>query len=338
MNWHCRKAILILFILLSAEIEKCRSLTQPDEDALNNINSVMSTKSTGTQVARSVNTIRAYIKSNDGNTAIQTVSSSARLLSISIDMLSSDDPVDIVTASLNIASIASLAIPVYGPAVSAVMVIASSTVSLFKDEGTKVNVLLKRQIDNFAIDEMKHRAMSAQRSFMMSAAYIEGFVENHPFERSELDRLHYHVMEHDGITLLGDLASRVMTLATGGRHNSVVVKYIEFYVTLASLRNAVMSQYLALVKSMPMLNSTAGGISNVIEMERQHDTTFLDFLVNPADNGMAKFLAYFVPSEWPITRKFMAHNDFVFPYHPEHLRCNHQCQIRGKIRLHDRYD
>ena len=322
--------ICLVLALLTVEMEG--SISPSTSASLNKIKASMT--SAGKNVGTKVGQIYNYLDSEAGSTKAKTVATSIQGIGGAISSLTSDDPVKIVSGSLNMISAIGPLVPVGGQLIGAVFSLIGSIFGAIagaggQDVGSVVAREIEKALNKYDDSELKAEAAATERVYKISHAYLSTKEGDTPIMEHEIAVLAANVPIYQGVAFLGKLATKVKQYTTSTDPNQVkrAMEYMQLYVTLAVLRTSILWETYAVVKGAPAANSefTAAGIHRVIIAQDDLDKKFLEFLLEP-DYPQATFFAYFNPSELPQTYTFIQkkgiplqrHDNLVYGTH--HLR------------------
>ena len=263
-------------------------------------------------VGSRVDQISNYLASNRGSSEAQKLSSSIEGIGEAITSLTSDNPVEIMSGTLDMISAVGLLLPVGGQIIgTAFSLIGSSFGAIAGAGGEDIGSIVAREMEKalkkFVDSELKAEAAGTEREYRVSHAYLATLEGDAPIQEHEIATLAANVPVYQGVAFLGKLANKVKQYTTDSDPNQVqrAFEYMQLYVTLAVLRTSILWEMYALVKAAPNSEFTAAAYQWVITAEDEHDKDFLtDVLQNP-DYSQAIFFAYFNLSELPEAHAFI---------------------------------
>lgn len=145
------------------------------------------------------------------------------------------------------------------------------------------------------------------REYSLSQSYLQAFENGKPMTPHEVATLASNVPVYRGVKFLGKLASKIKSNADRNERTQVLraADYLQLYAGLAAIRSAIFWEMYSLLRASFHSSRVADGIKRAAESEERQDKEFVKFLEKP-EYKRAIFFAYFNPSQWPVTMKFMA--------------------------------
>ena len=289
--------------------------------------------SAGKNVGWKVDQIYNYLDSDAGSSEAQKVASSIEGIGGAISSLTSDDPVDIVSGTLDMISSIAPLIPVGGQVIGIVFSLIGTIFGAIagaggEDVGSVVAREIEKALNKYDDSELKAEADGTKREYRNSHAYLATMEGDTPIMEHEIAALAANVPVYQGVKFLGKLANKVEQYTKYSDPNQVkrAIEYMQLYVILAVMRTSVLWEMYALVKAAPNSDFTAAAIRRVIASEDDNDNQFLrDILLEP-DYEQAIFFAHFNPSQLPQTYTFIRKKAIPYQRHdylvngPHHLR------------------
>ena len=310
--------ICLVLTLLTVEMEG--SISSSTSASLNKIKTSMT--SAGKNVGTKVDQIYNYLNSDAGSSKAIKVASSIEGIGGAISSLTSDDPVDIVSGTLDMISTIAPLVPVGGQIIGTVFSLIGTIFGAIagaggEDVGSVVAREIEKALNKYDDSELKAEAAGTKRVYRNSHAYLATMEGDTPIMEHEIAALAANVPIYQGVAFLGKLANKVKQYTTHSDPNQVkrAIEYMQLYVILAVLRTSILWEMYALVKAAPNSDFTAAAIRRVIAAEDDNDKQFLwDVLLEP-DYSQAFFFAYFNPSQLPQTHTFIKKKGIPYQQH-----------------------
>ena len=223
-----------------------------------------------------------------------------------------ENPVGAVVATIDIISqFTALAGP-KGQLISVALSFVSGFLALFgigksKPQQPDLGKIVRKEIDdalNKYYEKVLHdQVAGAVYSFEISKAYVDSLSKTGgKLTEHQALSLKIHVPLWKGLGILGKLELRIKELLNENKRENVekVLKYIELYATIASLKDMILLQSIALL---PDQRNQAALLSAQLAL-RMKQKTLLEFLLNAQLNSKLA-VRYFDADTYPITDKYL---------------------------------
>lgn len=310
-----RLAASLVVVLFVAEVQHIQAVVKPSvKDALTKISTTL--RKYGKNVQKKIDEIHKYLDTDDGKDLANTVAGSIEKVGSAVKSVTSSDVLKIVGGTMEMVSAISALIPKYGKVVSAVFGLVGQILGAVGG-GTDMGSIVKREIekalDNYDDSELRAEAEGTMRVYRLSQAYLNYIEGEANITEHEVATLAANIPVYSGINFLGTLAAKIHENTESSDPTQVqrAAEYLQLYVILSVMRTTVLWEMYYVVRGAGHSNWTAAAINRAVEAEQDHDKSFLEFLEEP-EYSQAVFFAFFNPSDYPVTMKFMAKNGLAY--------------------------
>lgn len=299
-------ALCFVFAILLAEAEA--GIRRSVVRSLNSIKAKMS--SVGRNVQKKVDNIKNALDKEKNKEVIDAASGAIDKMAGAVGKLTKSDVLDIISGCMEITSAIASLIPKIGKVVGAVFSMIASILGAIgggDDIGTIVSREIRKALDDYDDSELRAMAEGTMREYSLSQSYLRAFENGRRMSTHEVATMASHVPVYRGIRFLGKLASKIRWNTQKKSKTQVLraAEYLQLYAGLAAMRSAIFWEMYSLVRESSHSYRIAHGIKRAAQSEERHDRAFMELLKTPVYRR-AVFFAYFNPSQWPVTMKFMS--------------------------------
>ena len=234
----------------------------------------------------------------------------------------SDDPVEIVTGTIDMVSAVVPLIPVGGPIIGTAFSLIGAIFGAIagagqEDVGSVVEREMKKALNAYEDAELRDEVEGTRRVYDASHAYLAAAEGDPEIMPHEIAALAANVPVYSGVEFLGKLSNKIEQYSTTTEPEQAqrAIEYLQLYSILAVLRTSVLWQMYGLIKASGTSDFTAAAIKRVIESEDDNDKDFLERLIVNPTYSKAIFMAYFNPFNLPQTYNFYKKKGVAYQRH-----------------------
>nr|T1PRE3.1 RecName: Full=Toxin CfTX-A; AltName: Full=Toxin A; Short=TX-A; Flags: Precursor [Chironex fleckeri]AFQ00676.1 toxin A precursor [Chironex fleckeri] len=230
---------------------------------------------------------------------VSQVSEVVNTVGSSLTKFTSGDAFNIVSGCLDLLStVASTFGGPYGIAISAVISLVSSILSLFAGDGfdSATRKVIEEAFKTHRDQELRDSVNGARRTFNDVIAFLKGASKHGNVTEQELEVISKGVPLTKLSDTLGILESRINrgSTSTDAAEAERTVEFIFLYLQLATMRDTLITNFILILKQVPAADTYANAVSISLDANKESVRETIDFLHNmEAKNAVCG--AYYYP-------------------------------------------